>query len=290
MASLVLVHRRLRDPMAVAFLGVNPVTVIAVVNGAHNDALIGLALLGGVLLVAAKRPAWAGAAMALGALVKVTALLPLAAVGLWVWRRHGPRAAAALAGVAGAVTAAGILLAGGPIVLEPLREAALRFSNGSVWKAPRRWLTSAVDGSVGDVTEATRLTGRVLSTVALVCVVGLTVLVLRRVHRPGAAQVVGVSVLAYMLLGAYVLPWYLAWSLPALALCWRWPLAWLAVAHAGILQVTTVTGAPGQSRAFQHSVYGFWLPLLEVAMVVVVVVVTLRASSRAEPAPVAQGT
>ena len=59
--------------MAVAFLAVNPVTVIAVVNGGHNDALIGLALIGGVLLVAAKRPAWAGAVMALGVLVKIAA-------------------------------------------------------------------------------------------------------------------------------------------------------------------------------------------------------------------------
>jgi alpha-1,6-mannosyltransferase len=283
MATLVLVHRRLRDPMAVAFLGLNPVTVIAVVNGAHNDALIGLALLGGVLLVAAKRPAWAGAAMALGALVKIAALLPLAAVALWVWRRHGHRAALTLAGVAGAVTAAGVLLAGGPVVVEPLRDAALRFSKGSVWAAPRRWLASALTGSAGGVTEASRLSGRILSTVALVAVVALTVVLLRSVHRPGAAQVVAVSVVAYTLLGAYVLPWYLAWSLPALALCWRWPLAWLAVAQAGILQVTTVAGGPGQSQAFQESVYGFWLPLLEVVVVVALVVTSLRAGA-------AQGT
>jgi hypothetical protein len=118
----------------------------------------------------------------------------------------------------------------------------------------------------------------------------LIVVVLRSIDRPGVAQVVGVSVLAYMLLGAYVLPWYLAWSLPALALTWRWPLAWLAVAQAGILQVTTVTGAPGQSRAFQHSVYGFWLPILEAIVVVVLVVVSLRASRRSLPDSLGQGT
>ena len=36
--------------------------------------------------------------------------------------------------------------------------------------------------------------------------------------------------------------------------------------------MTTVTGAPGQSREFQHSVYGFWLPILEVIVVVALVV------------------
>ncbi|MEA2704285.1 MAG: alpha,6-mannosyltransferase [Actinomycetota bacterium] len=279
LASLVLVDRRLKDPMAVAFLAVNPVTVIAVVNGGHNDAVIGLALLGGVLLVAAKRPAWAGAVVAVGALVKIAALLPVAAVAVWVWRRRGNRPALAFAGAAGGVVAAGLVLAGGPVALRPLRDAALRFTNGSVWAAPRRWLASALTGPGRDAVEATKLSGRILSTLALVCAVGLTVLVLRGVRRPGVAQVVGVSVLAYMLLGAYVLPWYLAWSLPALALTWRWPLAWLAVAQAGILQVTTVTGAPGQSRAFQHSIYGFWLPILE-AVAVVALVVTAQTSYR----------
>ena len=281
LVSLVLVDRRLKDPMAVAFLAVNPVTVIAVVNGGHNDALIGLALLGGVLLVAAKRPAWAGAVMALGVLVKAAALLPLAAVAVWVWRRQGNRRALAFGAAAGGVMVVGVLLAGGPVVLRPLRDAALRFTNGSVWSAPRRWLASALTGGERDAVEAARLSGRILSTVALVGAVALIVVVLRSVDRPGVAQVVGVSVLAYMLLGAYVLPWYLAWSLPALALTWRWPLAWLAVAQAGILQVTTVTGAPGQSRAFQHSVYGFWLPILEVIVVVALVVTSLRGSAKA---------
>ena len=275
LASLVLVDRRLKDPMATAFVAVNPLTVIAVVNGGHNDALIGLALLGGVLLVVAKRPGWAGAVMALGVLVKIAALLPVAAVAVWVWRRRGNRPALAFGAAVGGVVGAGLLLAGGPVVLQPLREAALRFTNGSVWAAPRRWLASALTGPGRDAVDATRLSGRILSTVALLVAVGLTVVAIRSIRRPGVAQVVGVSVLAYMLLGAYVLPWYLAWSLPVLALTWRWPLTWLAVAQAGILQLTTVTGAPGQSRAFQHSVYGFWLPALE-AIVVVVLVVTAR--------------
>ena len=269
--------------MAMAFLAVNPLTVIAVVNGGHNDALIGLALLGGVLLVVAKRPGWAGAVMALGALVKIAALLPVAAVGVWVWRRRGNRPALALPAPPEASSVAGLLLAGGPVALRPLRDAALRFTNGSVWAAPRRWLASALTGPGRDAVEATRLSGRILSTLALVCAVGLIVLVLRSVQRPGVAQVVGVSVLAYMLVGAYVLPWYLAWSLPALALTWRWPLAWLAVAQAAILQLTTVTGAPGESRAFQHSVYGVWLPILEVVAIVVLVVTALRASTRVAP-------
>ncbi|MGI9023869.1 MAG: glycosyltransferase 87 family protein, partial [Acidimicrobiales bacterium] len=137
-AVLVLVDRRTRDPVALALIGINPVVVVSVVNGGHNDALVGLAVLGGALLVVRRRPAWAGALLAAGALVKVAALLPLAAVAVWVWCHHGRREAAALAGTAAGVGLAGLVAAGAPAVIDALSEAQTRVNGGSIWAGPRR--------------------------------------------------------------------------------------------------------------------------------------------------------
>lgn len=254
-AALALVDRRTGgDPLALAFLGLNPLTVVSVVNGAHNDALVGLAVLAAVLLATDRRPGWAGAALGAGALVKVGALLPLGALALWVWARHGGRAAAALAGAGAATVAAGCAAGGGPVVLAPLADAQLRFTAGSVWSGPRRWL--------GD-TEAVR---RRIASLATLTVLGTTlVLAVRRLRQAEAALVVGASVLAYMLLGSYVTAWYVAWSLPVLALAWRWRLAWVAVAHAALLQLATL---PGTRPRAQADLYGVAIPVLEVAVVV----------------------
>src|SRR5205814_6609385 len=65
LAAMALVFRRTRDPAAMALLGLNPLVVVGVVNGGHNDALVGLAVLGGVLLAEDRRPVAAGAAFGL---------------------------------------------------------------------------------------------------------------------------------------------------------------------------------------------------------------------------------
>src|SRR5205085_7125950 len=87
-AVLFLVDRRGRDPLALAAIGLNPVIVLGVVNNAHNDALVGLPVLGAVLFVASERPVAAGLVAAAGALVKVSPLLHGAAPGRRLWHRR----------------------------------------------------------------------------------------------------------------------------------------------------------------------------------------------------------
>ena len=50
-AILLIVWRRTRSPAAILWLGLNPVLGVIVVNGGHNDAFVGLALLVAALLV-----------------------------------------------------------------------------------------------------------------------------------------------------------------------------------------------------------------------------------------------
>ena len=285
--SLVLVDRRTRDPVALALLGANPVVVVSVVNGAHNDALVGLALLGGVLLVAARRPAWAGAVLAAGALVKVAALLPAAAVATWVWWRVGRRPAIVLVATAAAVGVAGLVAGGAPDVLAALGDAQSRLTGGSVWAWARRRLVGSA-ASPDTVDAATRA----LSWAATAAAAGLTfLLAARRPRSEGLVVVAGGAVVAYLLLGTYVVAWYLAWGLPVLVLAWRWRVAWLAVAHAALLQLATarppVQGADGRSPAIhrlQSELYEVAAPVLAATATVVVVVAMVRRLRRT-PAP-----
>jgi hypothetical protein len=75
--TLVVVWRSTRNMAALLFLGLNPVLVVITVNGGHNDALVGLAILGAALLAAKRRPAAAGAMIGVAALIKLTGGLAL---------------------------------------------------------------------------------------------------------------------------------------------------------------------------------------------------------------------
>ena len=139
--ALLLVDRRTKDPTGWLLVGVNPMVVVGVVNGGHNDALVALALLGGVLLAVVRRPLLAGVAVALGVSVKIVILLPLAALLVWLWRRQGLRAALVTGGVAVGMVAGAYLLAGGRTAIEPLGRAEHQVSRSSIWNAPRRNIT-----------------------------------------------------------------------------------------------------------------------------------------------------
>ena len=131
--AVLLIARRTRSPGAVALIGLNPLIIYDVVNGGHNDALVGLALLVGVLLASRERFALAALAIALGALVKLVALLGLVALIVWILRKRGVHPAAIATGVGGGVIAVGYALSGGLDALTPLRDARLQMSRNSIW-------------------------------------------------------------------------------------------------------------------------------------------------------------
>jgi hypothetical protein len=69
--------RNVSPVRAVALVGLNPLTVIFGVGGGHNDPLMLLALTAGVYLLLLKRERWSGAMMVVATAVKVSAILPL---------------------------------------------------------------------------------------------------------------------------------------------------------------------------------------------------------------------
>jgi hypothetical protein len=218
LAVLVLLYRRTRDPVVVALVGCNPVVLIEVVNTGRNDALVGLALLAGVLLATRRRLVAAAVVVALGALVKITVVAALGVLLVWMWRRHGARVAAIAAAAGAAVLAVPYAIAGGVRALRPVANASNRLSRASIWQLARR---DGVDHLLG-VHHAQRV-GAVVGTVgpaAVVGVVGLAALfALSRLGDPSPELVAVGVVAAFLLAGSYVLASYAMWVLPLAA--WR---------------------------------------------------------------------
>ena len=253
------------DPGALVFIGLNPLLVASVVNGAHNDILVGAAVLAAVVVVmggvADRRLALAGAAVAAACLVKLVAVLGLVAVVAWLWRHHGRRAAAVLAGSGLAVTAAGYLLAGGPRALRPLLDARDRALLPSVWGYPRRWLHHDVGGLA-------------LASIAVLA----AIVIAGRLGARSPASPVGGALFAYLLGGAYVMAWYPAWVLPVVAARWRSRLATLVAVQSSLLLLAFVE-RPSQLHGWELTVERFlhdtFVPLAQLALIVLLVIDSL---------------
>jgi hypothetical protein len=232
---LVALWRRTRDPTILALIGLNPLVVLGVVNGGHNDALVALAVLAGVLLAERNRNAAAGVALGVGALVKVVVLLPAGILLLWMWRRRGLGKAAVSTAALGVCVAAGYLALGGGGAWHALRAETGLTTRFSAWRlltllrdlpadTPSHYLSLAPGGALGWIPLAITLGVALLAALPAI-----------RGRAPERA--VGVAVLVYLLAGLYVSPWYVVWVLPVLAVAWPWRVVWVAMAQQSALTV-----------------------------------------------------
>lgn len=260
MLLVVVAARRVR-PERAAFgailIGWNPVVVLHGTAGGHSDALVGLAVAAGALLLLARRELVATAALALGALVKVVGGVPLlmAMVGTSLRRARGERtrAFAARAGIAAAVAL--------PFVVPFLqtRDPTLGLSNlvpVQGWLAPSRLLAVTI-GSVGRALGSP-VAGEVLGIVVrlvfpAVFFVALAGVIRHLARAPGriGPEVVVAGMAWISLIGLMtsplLLPWYVVWLLP---LAWVLPrsarTAAVAMAALGVTQsVAEPSRAPG---------------------------------------------
>jgi hypothetical protein len=215
-AALALLWRATRSVRALAFLGLHPVLVLAVVNNGHNDAWVGLAVLGAALLAARRRWPAAGFVLGLGLLVKASTGLGLLGLAAWGWR-HDRRGAVRLVLVAAVTTSVGYLPAGWAAARAVGRAGNDANTRASVW----------------DVISLAFHTG---PTLALVCTLFLAVVaavIYAAASRPARTAVATTA--AYLVAGAYVLPSYALWALPSAALERRARLSILVAAQAAFL-------------------------------------------------------
>ncbi|MHB8795387.1 MAG: polyprenol phosphomannose-dependent alpha 1,6 mannosyltransferase MptB [Candidatus Nanopelagicales bacterium] len=211
------------DPARALWLGVlNPVVLMHLVAGAHNDALMVGLVVTGLALAAERSCAWAAVAVTLGATVKPIALLALPFTGLLWAGRDGSwldriRAWLQTALVA-AVTLASVFLAVGAGT--GVVSAAFGTPSGVLtWLSP----TTAIGRPVGLLLTWAGLTADASTALSVVRLLGLAaalVAVAYLVLRPGGRSPVRGAALAFgavVLLGPVVQPWYLLWFLPLFA-------------------------------------------------------------------------
>ena len=135
-AALVARLARLRgvDPAtAVAFVALNPLVLVHLVGGAHNDGLMVAVAMAAIAAALTSRPALAGAGLVAAAAIKVSAVLyaPFALVGS---RDRGRLVAGALAALA--LFAVVSLLAFGPHVSEAFSVAGGNQDRIGRWSVP----------------------------------------------------------------------------------------------------------------------------------------------------------
>jgi alpha-1,6-mannosyltransferase len=217
LAVLIVVWRTTRSVAALAFLGLSPVMAVIVVNGGHNDLLIGLLLVGATLLAARGRSGRAGALVGVAMLVKLTAGLALIGLLLWTWRHGLRRAAGMVLATAGLVVAVGYL----PVIVQAshvLSGADKTATNASPWNGVLdrllrhdAWRNVPHPLAPNDTLTAFFYVGVVA---VLTLAIGLGWRAARQ-DRPDHA--VGVSLSAYPVAAEYAYPWYSAWALPVFA-------------------------------------------------------------------------
>ena len=263
LAASVLIAARLGDrdgrgrgAFAAVAVGLNPALVFHTVGGGHNDVLVGLAVVGAIALLP-RRALAATAVLTIGMLVKLVGAVPLALSVGAVFLRAGPgparRARAILPHVALAVAITAVLL----IPFGYSRSVASSFAAliGRLgWASPVRLLARKAQDLGGNVHSIDLAEGLAALVQASFTVLGMILLVLilrgvgRRDPRIGAADAWGWGLLLVSLCAAYLLPWYVAWFVPALALSSR-PVPVLAgLAVSALLALTVIPAEPEFDR------------------------------------------
>jgi hypothetical protein len=210
LALLMSCARRLgRSPArAGALFGLNPLVLVYGLGGAHNDALMMLLVLSGLLAVLAGRERLAGGALAAGIAIKAAAL-PLEPF-LLLGARRRPRAIAA--------TAAGLVaLAVLSAILFGLREPGVREQAAAVTHYSLPELVASALGR-GHYQRCPGVlicaAPEVVSAATIVLAVVLALLFWRAWRGGDWLTNTGWAGIAFVLGLTVVMPWYLLWVLP----------------------------------------------------------------------------
>ncbi len=262
----------------------NPVTLLHLIGGAHNDALMLGLLVAGVTAAKEKRPILGVVLCALATAVKAPAALGIVYVG-WSWL--GPEAS--VRDRIRPMVTSGLIGLG---ILEFFSFTSglgwgwikVLSSPGAVvsWTAPTTALTvfiRTVAGifhvqlTGGGLLAVCRLLGEL---VALVVCAWL----LFNSDRLGTLKCLGLSLLAFVLLGPVVQPWYLSWGIILLA-----PVA-LGRLRSVIIAISMVTGfieLPGGSHLVSSLLHGDPLQIV-LTLLWLLVVLTVPLASWDRPA------
>jgi hypothetical protein len=266
----------------------NPVTLLHLIGGAHNDALMLGLLIAGLTAAKEKRPIVGILLCALATAIKAPAALGILYVG-WSWLgpmasardRIRPVVTAGLigAGVLGFFSYVSGLGWGWVTILET--PGAVRS-----WTAPTTSLALLFTGLFHFVHIGVGLSG-VLSVTrffGLLAAVVVGVWLLFNSDRIGTLKALGITLLLFVALGPVVQPWYLSWGLLLLAPVALGRLRSLII---GLSMVTAFIELPGGSQLLNSLIHGDpLLIVLTLLWILVVLTVPLSSWERGRSQPV----
>jgi len=269
----------------------NPVTLLHLIGGAHNDALMLGLLIAGLTAAKEKRPVVGILLCALATAIKAPAAIGILYIG-WSWLgpqvpvrdRIRPVVTAGLigAGVLGFFSYVSGLGWGWVTILGT--PGAVRS-----WTAPTTSLALLFTGvahfahvgvGLGGVLSACRFLGLLIAGVA-------GVWLLLNSDRIGTLRALGITLLLFVALGPVVQPWYLSWGLILLAPVALGRLRSLII---GLSMVTAFIELPGGTQLVKPLIHGdplqIVLTLLWILVIMTVPVTTWgQAEAPSPPAP-----
>jgi hypothetical protein len=206
---------------AFVLVALNPLVLLHLVAGAHNDAMMMGLLVAGLALAREKHPVIGIVLCTLGALVKVPALIGVVYIG-WDWLGDDVPVRRRLRPV---VTAGVISLAVMAVVSEVVGLGFGWVSGLSNPDTVRSWMdpATAVGLLAGKIASGVGLGDHthILLTIArglaLLVAAAIALRLLRNARGVGSLRAVGLTMLAVVLLGPVVQPWYLLWGIILLA-------------------------------------------------------------------------
>jgi hypothetical protein len=204
-----------RDPVLPALLvGLNPLTLVHVVGGAHNEALVMLLVVGGVVQVAGRGSRVAGSGLATaGAGIKASAglVLPFLILGS---RERWRRSLLVAVGVLVVIAVIGLAVFGTHAL------DALSFLNSNQQRSSRWSFPYKTAQLLGAVLPGGRLDYRspVRAAYGAAFAVAALWLLLRTWRGADPVRMAAWATLALLVASAWLVPWYVLWLLPLAAL------------------------------------------------------------------------
>lgn len=277
-AGIALIARSYKVSPAVAVaLGIgNPLVLLHLIGGSHNDALMLGFLALGLAAFRRDRKVLTVVLVALAVAVKLPALVALVYIG-WAWAGRGAPLKTRIGWIARAVGGAVAIIAALSVIvgIGPGWVIALQGTNSVL-------STFSVTTKLGFVvSEASHLIGLGVNEnivvglfrfVGLVLAAGFALFLLVRTERLGVVRCVGLALVGVILLGPVVWPWYLpaGFAILAAAGLGRWRASYFVVSFAACLLVfpRSVNAVP--------SLLG-WQHLLGLGVVVLVGVLAYNA-------------
>ncbi len=211
-----------RDPGSAFVLAVlNPLTLLALIGGVHNDAIMVGLLVAGVTAAKTKHPVWGVILCTMAAAIKVPAAMGIIYVA-WNWAGPGVSLRERIAPMIKAALIAFFVMAAFSMVSGlGWGWIANLGTPGTVrsWMAPATAVGLVISGALHVVGVGVGLGGVLTVTrmLGLLAAAGVAVYCLRNSERLGALNALGISMLMFVLLGPVVQPWYLTWGIILMA-------------------------------------------------------------------------